>query len=68
MIRVCADADPASNRIKVWTKQGVFVTAYGGGGSTPGRFQSPKGMDMTSSGHLYVVEQSGERVQEFSVQ
>ena len=62
-----SDADPSSNRIKVWTKQGVFVTAYGGGGTAPGRFQSPKGMDMTASGHLYVVEQTGERVQEFQV-
>jgi tripartite motif-containing protein 71 len=62
-----SDADPSSNKIKVWTKQGAFVTAYGGGGTTPGRFQSPKGMDMTANGHLFVVEHSGERVQEFQV-
>jgi DNA-binding beta-propeller fold protein YncE len=63
-----SDADPASNRIKVWSKQGVFVTAFGGGGTALGRFQGPKGMDMTSAGRLFVVEHSGERVQEFQVE
>jgi DNA-binding beta-propeller fold protein YncE len=60
-------SDAAANTIKVWTKQGTFVTAYGGGGTGLGRFQAPKGMDMTLDGHLYVVEHSGERVQELRV-
>jgi DNA-binding beta-propeller fold protein YncE len=60
-------SDAAANTIKVWTKQGTFVTAYGGGGTALGRFQAPKGMDMTLDGHLYVVEHSGERVQELRV-
>jgi DNA-binding beta-propeller fold protein YncE len=62
-----SDADPSANKIKVWSKQGTFVTAYGGGGTALGRFQSPKGMDMTPNGHLYAVEHSGERVQELLV-
>ena len=60
-------SDATANTIKIWTKQGVFVTAYGGGGTALGRFQAPKGMDMTPDGRLYVVEHSGERVQELLV-
>jgi hypothetical protein len=50
----------------VFTKGGAFVTAYGGGGTAPGRFQALKGMDY-HNGLLYTIEQSGERVQVFSV-
>jgi tripartite motif-containing protein 71 len=62
-----SDADPSSNKIKVWTKQGIFVTAYGGGGTALGRFREPKGLDVTPDGHLYVVEHAGERVQDLKV-
>jgi DNA-binding beta-propeller fold protein YncE len=60
-------SDAATDQIKVWTKQGTFVTAFGGTGTALGRFQVPKGMDLTPDGRLYVEEQLGERVQELRV-
>ena len=61
-------ADVDTHKVKVWTKAGQFVMAFGGGGTSPGRMLNPHGMDLTAAGRLYVVEQTGERVQEFSVQ
>jgi DNA-binding beta-propeller fold protein YncE len=60
-------ADVDTHKVKVWTKAGTFVTAFGGGGSGLGRLLNPHGMDLTPAGRLYVVEQTGERVQEFAV-
>jgi DNA-binding beta-propeller fold protein YncE len=60
-------ADQAANKVKVWTKTGTFVTAFGGGGTGLGRLQGPIGLDLTPSGRLYVTEMSGERIQEFAV-
>ncbi|MBX7159993.1 MAG: hypothetical protein K1X95_06850 [Acidimicrobiia bacterium] len=60
-------ASSGSNQIKIWTTSGAFVTSYGSGGSTLGRFQGPKGLDVSDDGHLYVVEHGGERVQELRI-
>lgn len=59
-------ASSATNQIKVWTTGGSFVTSYGSGGSTLGRFQGPKGLD-AADGYLYVVEHAGERVQQLRI-
>jgi hypothetical protein len=61
-----ADAD--ANRVKVWTKSGTFVMAFGVGGTALGGLLKPHGLFLTPDGHLYVAEQSGERVQEFLIQ
>ena len=53
---------------KSLTKTGQFVMAFGGGGTALGKMFNPHGMDLTAAGRLYVVEQTGERVQEFAVQ
>ena len=60
-------ADQSVNRIKVWAKDGTHVLTYGGGGSTPGRFQGPVGLDLTPDGLLYVTEFTNERVQVLQV-
>jgi DNA-binding beta-propeller fold protein YncE len=60
-------ADVDTSKIKTWTKAGVFDGAFGGGGTQLGKMQAPHGMDLTPAGRLYVAEQTGERVQEFSV-
>ena len=60
-------ADVDTHKVKVWTKAGQFVMAFGGGGKTLGKMLNPHGMDITPAGRLYVVEQTGERVQEFAV-
>jgi DNA-binding beta-propeller fold protein YncE len=62
-----SDADPTSNKIKVWTTSGGFVGAFGGPGTQLGQFQEPKGMDLTPDGRLFVTEEAGERVQEFRI-
>ncbi|HEY3240547.1 MAG TPA: NHL repeat-containing protein [Acidimicrobiia bacterium] len=60
-------ADVDTHKIKAWTKAGVFDGAFGGGGTGLGKLLNPHGMDLTPAGRLYVAEQTGERVQEFSV-
>jgi tripartite motif-containing protein 71 len=60
-----ADAD--RNRIVVFSRSGAFVAEVGGGGVAPGRMFRPQGLELAPDGHLWVVEQLGERVQEFSV-
>jgi len=60
-------ADVDTHKVKVWTKQGEFLDAFGGSGTAPGSFRRPHGMQLTADGRLFVVEQAGERVQEFLV-
>jgi sugar lactone lactonase YvrE len=62
---VVADVD--THKVKVWTKDGQFLFAFGGGGSELGKMFNPHGLDLTPGGRLYVVEQTGERVQEFAL-
>jgi tripartite motif-containing protein 71 len=59
-------ADTNTNQIKVWTKGGQFVGAFGGGGRTLGRMLSPMGLDIRGD-MLYVAERTGERVQVFRI-
>jgi tripartite motif-containing protein 71 len=63
-------ADKNANRVKVWTKAGEPVYAFGSGGKALGRMQGPVGLDLTPSGRLYVTEFTfgNERVQEFQIQ
>jgi sugar lactone lactonase YvrE len=58
-------ADSDSDKIKIWLKDGTFVGAFTGG---PGEaaLQRPHGLDLVGD-RLYVVEQTGERVQEFLI-
>lgn len=57
-------ADVDANRVKVWTKAGAFVGAFGGPGN--GGLLRPHGMDLVG-GELFVVEQTGEEVTVFQV-
>ena len=59
-------ADTGTNQIKVWTKAGQFVGAFGGGGSALGRLLSPMGLDIRGD-LLYVAERTGERVTVFRI-
>jgi DNA-binding beta-propeller fold protein YncE len=60
-----ADAD--RNRIVVFARDGDFIAEVGSGGSVLGRMLRPQGLELAPNGRLYVVEQLGERVQEFRV-
>jgi hypothetical protein len=57
-------ADVDANRVKLWTKAGAFIGAFGGPGN--GGLLRPHGMDLVN-GQLYVVEQTRERVTVFRV-
>ncbi len=60
-------SDTATNDIKIWTKQGQFVEAYGGFGTALGDFAGPYGMAFAPDGNLYVMEQQNDRIQVLSV-
>jgi len=60
-----ADAD--RHRIVVFDRAGNFIAEVGGGGSGLGRMFRPQGLELAPDGRLWVVEQLGERVQEFRV-
>ncbi len=57
-------ADVDAHRVKVWTKTGQFVGAFGGPGN--GNLLRPHGMELAGD-RLYVTEQTGERVTEFRI-
>ncbi len=59
-------ADTNANQIKVWTKTGTFVGAFGGGGTALGRLRAPMGLDILGD-MLYVAERTGERVTVFRI-
>lgn len=63
-------ADQTANKVKVFSRSGEFLLAFGGGGKGLGRMQGPTGLDLTADGRLYVTETTfgNERVQEFVVQ
>ena len=58
-------ADVDAHRVKVWTRDGAFVGAFGGPGN--GSLLRPHGMEIVGD-RLYVVEQSNERVTEFRIE
>ena len=60
-----ADAD--RHRIVVFERDGDFVAEVGGGGTGLGRMFRPQGLELAANGRLWVVEQLGERLQEFRV-
>jgi hypothetical protein len=72
-------ADSSTHKVKVWTKTGTFVLAFGGRGTALGKMITPQGLDLASgsactggSPCLYVAEQSAagsnsDRVQEWSL-
>jgi DNA-binding beta-propeller fold protein YncE len=54
-------ADPASNTVAVWRKDGTFVDTFGGGGAALGKLRQPQGLDLVGD-TLYVAEQKNERI------
>ena len=57
-------ADVDAHRVKIWTKDGTFVGAFGGPGN--GSILRPHGMEIVGD-ELFVVEQSNERVTVFRI-
>jgi len=55
-------ADAADHKVKVFTKLGVGVQAFGGLGSDLGQLRDPNGLALGADGKLFVVEQRNDRV------
>jgi DNA-binding beta-propeller fold protein YncE len=59
-------SDKAGNVIRLYSRAGALRATVGGGGSAPGRFQQPAGLDVRGD-RLYVTETGNERVQELRI-
>jgi len=70
-------SDTANNRLEEFTPSGTFVMGIGAGyngvsgsigssGGAKGQFNAPSGIAVDPYGNLWVVEASGQRVQEFT--
>lgn len=71
-MKVTADrvyvSDLGDARIKYYDHQGNFINAYGGSGTTIGKFARPKGLDVDREGNVYVVDAAFENVQVFNAE
>ena len=59
-------ADTGNNRIQEFSPNGTYITSWGGQGSENGQFNSPSGLDIDSSGNVYVPNSVNDRIQVFS--
>ena len=57
-------ADKAKHRIKVWSKDGTFIGAFGTQGTGNGQFDFPMGLATLGEGRILVLDAAGERIQE----
>ena len=58
--------DGVNQCIKVFDGKGKFLFSFGQGGSGPGQFHYPLGMDIDGAGRLYIADSGNSRVQIFS--
>ena len=59
-------ADSKTHRIVKLTRDGFFITWWGGeGGAEEGKFSMPLGVAVDSEGNVYVSEQGNHRIQKF---
>jgi sugar lactone lactonase YvrE len=59
-------SDAAANLVRKFTLDGTFVMGIGGAGSTPGKFQAPRQLDVDpETGELYVADFGNWRFQRF---
>jgi peptidylamidoglycolate lyase len=60
-----ADGESTNTRIVKYSKDGTFVTWWGGKGTEPGKFDEPHSIAIDSDGRLYVGDRRNKRVQVF---
>jgi DNA-binding beta-propeller fold protein YncE len=60
-----ADGESTNTRIVKYSKDGQFVTWWGGKGTEPGKFDEPHSIAIDSDGRLYVGDRRNKRVQVF---
>ncbi len=56
------------DRIKIFTREGDFVTGFGQSGRGNGEFNNPKGIYVDSRGYIYVADTGNHRIQVFAPQ
>lgn len=59
--------DGVNQCVKAFDSKGKFLFSFGEGGSGPGQFNYPLGMDIDAAGRLYVADSGNQRVQIFSI-
>jgi NHL repeat len=60
-----ADGESTNTRVVKYSKDGKFVTWWGGKGTEPGKFDEPHSIAIDSAGRLYVGDRRNKRVQVF---
>jgi len=60
-----ADGESTNTRVVKYSKDGTFVTWWGGKGTEPGKFDEPHSIAIDSEGRLYVGDRRNKRVQVF---
>ena len=60
-----ADGESTNTRVVKYSKDGKFVTWWGGKGTEPGQFDEPHSIAIDSDGRLYVGDRRNKRVQVF---
>ena len=60
-----ADGESTNTRVVKYSKDGKFVTMWGGLGTEPGQFDEPHSIAIDSDGRLYVGDRRNKRVQVF---
>ena len=60
-----ADGESTNTRVVHYSKDGTFVTWWGGKGTEPGKFDEPHSIAIDSDGRLYVGDRRNKRVQVF---
>jgi hypothetical protein len=60
-----ADGESTNTRIVKYSKDGKFVTWWGGKGTEPGKFDEPHSIAIDADGRLYVGDRRNKRVQVF---
>jgi sugar lactone lactonase YvrE len=60
-----ADGESSNTRVVKYSKDGKFVSWWGGKGTEPGKFDEPHSIAIDSRGRLYVGDRRNKRVQVF---
>ena len=54
-----------NNQIRIFNQNGNFLSTFGADGSAHGEFRNPLGIDIDTSGHVWVADSGNHRVQKF---
>ena len=59
-------ADAMNHRVQKFTKDGKYMTGWGGHGCAPGEFDMPYGVAVDDEGFVYVADWRNDRIQKFT--